>query len=126
AAAVCLEDQLHRGRARLVVIGEYEASFGIVWPVVTDQMRRCYNDLDEGTENGACGVATSWSENSAGSLWQRGHAGVLASITGAGARRPTCSRVRLGSRSPAFATAATLIWGQESSRNINRPVGQTP
>src|SRR2546428_10055182 len=57
AAAVCLEDHGHRSRARLVLIGEHEASFSIAWPVETDQMRRCYNDLDEGTENGACGVA---------------------------------------------------------------------
>jgi len=57
AAAVCLEDQGHGSGIRLIVVGEYEGSFSIVRPVVTDQMRRCYNDPDEATENGACGVA---------------------------------------------------------------------
>jgi hypothetical protein len=57
AAAVCLEDQGHRTWARLIVIGEYEVSFRIIWPVVTDQMIRCYNDPEEATENGACGIA---------------------------------------------------------------------
>src|SRR5438876_910334 len=52
AAAVCLEDRGHGTGIRLIVVGQYEASFSIVRPIVTDQMRRCYNDPDEATENG--------------------------------------------------------------------------
>jgi hypothetical protein len=31
--------------------------FSIHWDTVTDVQRRCYNDLQEATEDGACGVA---------------------------------------------------------------------
>jgi hypothetical protein len=57
AAAVCLEDQSHRGTAILFVAGDYETTFEILWPEVTEQMRRCYNDLEVATESGAYGIA---------------------------------------------------------------------
>jgi hypothetical protein len=57
SAAVCLEERGHDGQVKLVVIGDYETAFRLVRPSVTDQMSRCYNDPEEATELGACGVA---------------------------------------------------------------------
>lgn len=57
AAAVCLEDQGHELRASLQVAGDHEAVLTIVRFDITDQMKRCYNDPDTATEQGACGIA---------------------------------------------------------------------
>lgn len=57
AAAVCLEHQGHTQRVELQVTGSYSEIVAVVRPSVTDQMRRCYADLQEATEFGACGLA---------------------------------------------------------------------
>lgn len=57
AAAVCLEDQEHTVGVSLSVSGVFTKSFAVHWPEVSDQTRRCYNDPEEATEWGACGVA---------------------------------------------------------------------
>lgn len=57
ASAVCLEDQGHSLGATLTVSGDFQDAFKLYWTDVTDQMRRCYNDPQEATEWGACGVA---------------------------------------------------------------------
>lgn len=57
AAAVCLEDQGHVRRAVLHVTGHYTEFLAVIWPGVTDQMRRCHNDPEVATEWGAYGIA---------------------------------------------------------------------
>jgi hypothetical protein len=57
AAALCLEEEGHRDSALLLVTGSYAETFVVTWPEVTDQVRACYNDPEEATEHGACGIA---------------------------------------------------------------------
>lgn len=57
AAAICLEDQGHSDRVNLTVNGEFNRTFEIFRPSVTDQMRRTWNDEQVATEHGAYGIA---------------------------------------------------------------------
>lgn len=57
AAAVCLEQQGHASGVTMEVNGAMDCSYDVCWPEVTEQMRRCYNDLEVATENGAYAVA---------------------------------------------------------------------
>jgi hypothetical protein len=57
AAAVCLDDQGHSSGSILEVIGENNASYQLTWPVVTDQMLRCWNDREYATEQAAYAIA---------------------------------------------------------------------
>jgi hypothetical protein len=57
AAAVCLEDRKHISGVSLWLTGIQEEERALIWPIVTDQQRRCYNDLQEATERGAYGIA---------------------------------------------------------------------
>lgn len=58
AAAVCLESASHGLRSELtVVVGDETCTVSMLRPEVTDQMRRCYNDPEDATEQGACAVA---------------------------------------------------------------------
>lgn len=57
AGAVCFEDQGHPSGVEIEVQGSFEGKFNVVWPEVTDQVKRCWNDLEVTTENGAYGVA---------------------------------------------------------------------
>lgn len=57
SAAVCLEHQEHREPVPLHVRKIDDPKFTLRWPEVTDTMRRAYNDLQNATELGACGVA---------------------------------------------------------------------
>ena len=57
AGSVCLEDQGHSHGVKLSVGGTFSASFEVYWSVVNDQMRRCWNDLEFTTEQGAYGIA---------------------------------------------------------------------
>jgi hypothetical protein len=57
SAAVCLEDRKHEVGATLRLSGLKTAMFRIEWPSVDEQQRLCYNDLQEATERGACGIA---------------------------------------------------------------------
>ena len=57
AAAVCLEDRKHQSGTSLHLTGFQKQERALNWSTVTDQQRRCYNDLQEATERGACGVA---------------------------------------------------------------------
>lgn len=57
AAAVCFEAQQHRSGVELTVDGSFSASYRVLWQDVTDQMRRCWNDLPYAAEHGAYGVA---------------------------------------------------------------------
>ncbi len=57
AGAVCLEEQGHGNSVSFFVKGDYDERFTLVSPMVTEQMRRCWNDYDEATEHGAYGIA---------------------------------------------------------------------
>ena len=57
AASVCLENQKHRSGVNFSVDGEYNEQFVLIWQTITDQMRRCHNDLEVATEYGAYGIA---------------------------------------------------------------------
>lgn len=57
SAAVCLEDCSHSSGVSIKVVGIADRTFSISWDAVTDVQRRCYNDLDEATEEGAYGLA---------------------------------------------------------------------
>jgi len=57
AGAICFEDQNHPNGVELKVDGTFAAKYRVYWQEVTDQMRRCWNDLVYATEHAACGVA---------------------------------------------------------------------
>ncbi|MBF0457952.1 MAG: hypothetical protein HQK99_08670 [Nitrospirae bacterium] len=57
SAGVCFEEQGHYDSVELRVEGDFEESFRLALPEVTDQMRRCYADKERATEDGAYGVA---------------------------------------------------------------------
>jgi hypothetical protein len=57
AAAVCLEERGHANEVVLSLCGKWTQQYQVVRPDVTSQMRRCYNDPEEATEWGACGLA---------------------------------------------------------------------
>lgn len=57
AAAICLENRAHKVGVKLRLDGLKSDAFQLEWSSVDEQQRRCYNDLQEATERGACGVA---------------------------------------------------------------------
>ena len=57
AAAVCLEDREHQVGVQLHLGGMKPDVVELEWSAVDEQQRRCYNDPQEATERGACGVA---------------------------------------------------------------------
>jgi len=57
AGAVCFQDQNHTNGVELKVNGTFNAKFNVHWQEVTDQMLRCWNDLEFTTEQAAYGVA---------------------------------------------------------------------
>lgn len=57
ASAICLSDQEHKQRVVLEVKGDFEDRYLLLWPEVTEQMRRCWNDKEYTTEQGAYGIA---------------------------------------------------------------------
>lgn len=57
SAAVCLEDRGHKQGVSLKLTGLKKQEHALIWLKVTDQQRRCYNDLQEATQFGACGLA---------------------------------------------------------------------
>jgi hypothetical protein len=57
AAAVCLEDRKHQTGVCLSRAGLMLEDLYVEWLPVDDQNRRCYADMQEATERGACGVA---------------------------------------------------------------------
>ena len=58
AACVCLDHQRHTSPTSMRVRGQVKAEAAVIWQVPTAQERRCWADLDEATEHGACGVAS--------------------------------------------------------------------
>ena len=57
AGAICLSEQGHQPGVVLEIDGGFSGAFVLLWPQVTEQMRRCWNDQDYTTEQGAYGVA---------------------------------------------------------------------
>lgn len=57
SASVCLEHNAHRIGVSLSVVGTQHQAFQLEWAAVNEQQRRTYNDLQEATEQGACGLA---------------------------------------------------------------------
>jgi hypothetical protein len=57
AAAVCLENRNHKTPVRFPRAGLMHNDLHMEWVPVDDQSRRCYADMQEATEWGACGVA---------------------------------------------------------------------
>jgi hypothetical protein len=57
SAAVCFADRSHSPGVVLGVYCPETKNFAVHWQAVTDQQRRCYNDLQWATEMGAYGVA---------------------------------------------------------------------
>jgi hypothetical protein len=57
AGAICFEDGNHSQGVELKVDGTFTAKYSVYWQEVTDQMRRCWNDLEVTTEFAAYGIA---------------------------------------------------------------------
>ena len=53
AGAICLSEQGHQPGVVLEIDGGFSGAFVLLWPQVTEQMRRCWNDQDYTTEQGA-------------------------------------------------------------------------
>ena len=57
AAGVCLESQGHAVLTQITIRGHVSIEHPLVWPQVTEQILRTWNDPDEATEYGATGIA---------------------------------------------------------------------
>ena len=57
AAGVCLESQGHAVLTQITIRGHVSIEHPLVWPQVTEQTLRTWNDPDEATEYGATGIA---------------------------------------------------------------------
>lgn len=57
ACAICLTEQGHQLGVTITVNGDFESVFALIYPKVTEQMRRCWNDREYATEQAAYGVA---------------------------------------------------------------------
>ena len=66
AAAVCLENQQHAPGVSMSVDGDYRQVFEVEWKPATEQARRSWSDLQDATEDGACGIAAILVEELAG------------------------------------------------------------
>lgn len=59
AAAVCLQDQKHQSGVEICIVGMQPGQYVLQWAAINAQHKRTYNDLQEATEFGACGIAIS-------------------------------------------------------------------
>src|SRR5436189_2851572 len=58
ACLVCLALQGHSSGVELKINGTYDETLRVVWDdILMEQIRRSWNDLDDATESGACGIA---------------------------------------------------------------------
>lgn len=57
AAGICLESQQHEPGVKFPRAGLMLDDIHVVWQAADDQQRRCYADMQEATEWGACAVA---------------------------------------------------------------------
>ncbi len=56
AGGVCLESQGHTQGVQLIVRGYSDNVYTLVWPPITEQSRRSWNDPENATEYGALGI----------------------------------------------------------------------
>lgn len=68
AAAVCLQNRAHKTGTKIVVVGKTTDQYVLNWKEVTEQQTRAYNDLQEATEYGACGIAIILAEKITGNV----------------------------------------------------------
>lgn len=66
AAGVCLESQGHRQGVLLRVAGYVNNTYPLDWPLINDQVRRTWADLQEATEYGATAIAVLLVKKEAG------------------------------------------------------------
>ena len=57
ACAICLESQGHASGVSLGISGTVDVVRRITYPVIDNQMRKCWQDEEVTTERGACGIA---------------------------------------------------------------------
>ena len=57
AAAACLEDRGHKPGVHMRAEGCFDGRMDVTWEPVTEIVRRNHGDLQEATEEGACGIA---------------------------------------------------------------------
>lgn len=57
AAAVCLEHNKHVVGVKLEIAGNFTDNIPLNWEPTTEQIRQTHADLQDATEDGACGVA---------------------------------------------------------------------
>ena len=58
AASVCLDERGHSSPTELSLSGAYDATADLGWDAPTGQQKRCWNDDEEATEQGAYGIAS--------------------------------------------------------------------
>lgn len=57
ACSVCLEDQGHTNGAEMNVDGDYSEVYELHFIDVDEGMKKCYADIEDATELGACAIA---------------------------------------------------------------------
>jgi len=57
AACVCLDERGHSSPTPMDITGNYSLNAGVDWNTPTDQAKRCWNDDQVTTEQGAYGIA---------------------------------------------------------------------
>jgi len=57
AGGMCLESEGHMEGTKLHVVGDSDKHYSLMWPPITEQILRCWNDTDVATEYGAVGIA---------------------------------------------------------------------
>jgi hypothetical protein len=57
AGGICLESEGHAEGKQLHVVGDSDKNYSLLWPPVTSQALRCWNDPEVATEHGAVGIA---------------------------------------------------------------------
>ncbi|HQG58199.1 MAG TPA: hypothetical protein PLX79_04495 [Candidatus Dojkabacteria bacterium] len=57
AGGICFESEGHKHGDKIRIRGDYKNSYKLLWPRITSQMLRCWNDPEVTTEHGAVGVA---------------------------------------------------------------------
>ena len=66
AAGVCLEAEGHAPGVHLLVRGYLDASYSLLWPLITVQALRTWNNRERATEFGAEGIALLLAEQELG------------------------------------------------------------
>jgi hypothetical protein len=57
AGGVCLESQGHTQGQQIKIKGDFSNEYSLIWPAVTSQALRCWNDPEVTTEHGAVAIA---------------------------------------------------------------------